>query len=588
MRVFKLLRFLCLNLVVAGLSMPTLSAQAAHTFRILVDPNTELEREVEVFQVEKVGGGYVVIALNPYQPDLERTLLQLGEKKQFGEVPVPGEATWLAYVQDTRRVVARLASTLSESQVPTGTVVLSVRPNDKAGDPVDAGIEAAKALNQLGFPDDAKKLLQSLAGHSAYQSARCKILKALLDLQMPHTPPGADPLPEAADHTLRDILRQCEGLEAEAASRLLARWTIGRVEAQPFLPPEQQITIINDALRLCANRPGGDELLLALARIHYRQGNAEEGTKAIETFLEKFATSPIKDQARELQESLARRAPARGYRLLGHFGPRPLLSALGFSRLTTLAFDPQGRLILLDGRYKSSKVVVADMQTHPLQFKSAEPIHLYKYWEPISVTRDSLDNFYFVDYNEDQIVAADYRGVTISNRIFPTRGDGWKLRYPKVVQCVRDREILTLDVSSRQLYRFDSMGDFLGAQDLSAAGFRSAHALAVAPDGMALLATPDQWAVFDPAQSPKNVQQARRGLIKLKIRDVGMCRWQYVYLFDEKTNRLEKFRRNGEWLTTVIDCKREGIRDPGPWAVSPEGDVVIYDRKNDVLNLFSQ
>lgn len=588
MRIFKFVSFLSLSLAVLGLAAMPLPASAAHTFRIQVDPNTELEREVETFQVEKVGRGYVVLSLNPYQPDLEKTLLQLGEKKQFGEVPVPGEATWLAYVAETRRVVARLASNLSESQVPAGTVVLSARPNDKAGDPVDAAIEAAKALAQLDYRDDAMKLLQSLAGNSAYQSVRCKILKALLDLQMPATPESGKALPEAADKTLRDILRQCEGLEGEAASRLLARWTLDRLEAQPPMPAEQQVNLVNDAIRLCANRPGGDELLLALARIQYREGKAEEGTKAIETFLEKFATSPLKDQVRELQESLTRRAPVRGYRLLGNLGPRPLCSSLGFRRITALAFDPQGRLILLDGKSSPAKVLVADIKTQPLQFNPGEPLLLFKEWEPISVTRDSSGNFYFVDYDKDQIVATDSKGNMISNRIFPDRGDGWKLRSPKRIDCVQDREVLVLDVSSQWLYRFACTGNYLGGTDLSLAGFKSAHAQAVAPDGMALLATRDQWSVFDPASFPKSVQPARRGLVQLKIRDVGMCRWQYVYLFDDNAKRLEKFRRNGEWLTTVIDCNRESIRDPGPWAVSPEGDVVIYDAKNDVLNVFSQ
>jgi hypothetical protein len=588
MRIFHWFGFLGLSFAMLGLSALAIPATAAHTFRIQVDPNTEIEREVECFLVEKVGQGYVVLSLNPYQPDLEKTLLQLGEKRQFGEKPVPGEATWLAYVAETRRVVARLSSTLSESQVPTGTVVLSARPNDKAGDPVDAAIEAAKALAQLDYSGDAQMLLQSLAGNTAHQASRCKILKALLDLQMPATPTAGEALPESADKTLRELLRQCEGLEGEAASRILARWTLARLEAQPTLPAEQQATVINDALRLCANRPGGDELLLALARIHYRQGNAEEGTKAIETFLEKFATSPIKDQARELQERLARRAPARGYRFLGNLGPRSLRATLGFRRITALAFDPQGRLILLDGNSSPAKVVVAEIKTQPVQFKPSEPIYLYKDWEPISVTRDSEENFYFVDYDEDQIVATDSQGYTLSSRIFPTRGAGWKLRSPKLVHGVQDRELLVLDVSSRQLYRFEITGNYIGGMDLSAVGFKSAHAAATAPDGMALLATRDQWSVFDPAKTPMNVQPARRGLIQLKIRDVGMCRWQYVYLFDDNARRLEKFRRNGEWLTTVIDCNREGIRDPGPWAVSPEGDIVIYDVKNDVLNIFSQ
>lgn len=576
---------------ILGLALCVAAAQAKQTFRIHVDAQNEVVRDVDTFEVVKVGGGYATLKLVPFQPDVVGTLIQLGKKNKLGEVPVPGEATWLAYVPSAHLAVVRLATTLSESDVPPGTVVLSVRPDPKAVAPVDGALEAAKALVGLNDAGDARTLLHGMAADPKYESDRCRLLKALLDLQMPAAPTDAKPLPPDSETTLRTLLSNCTGVEADAAAKKFVQWTLERLaqEKKAGASPADRKSILQDATSLINGRPEGDRLLLALAQLYDQTGDAEQGSRAIEDFFKKYPSSAYNDEARKEQEALARRSPARGYRAVGTLGQGRLTQDLGIREVTDLAFDDQGRLLVLDGRSKPRKLLVVQINPEQRTLETKETYPLPKSWDPIAVCAAADGKFYLIDSDEDQLVSfnpADPSGAEVP---FPTRGDGWKLRRPRRL-CIVGNDILVLDTSSEKLYHFGIRDhQYEGAIDLYGHELRDALDVASAPDGKVLVATEETFSVFDPSQTPSTPHKAMRGrTYQLEVNRAAMSRWKYVYLFDTENERLEMFRRSGEWLTTVVDCEKTGIRDPGPWTVSREGDVVLYNYKTDQLYYFTQ
>lgn len=588
---FRLTWLAPLGLAAALLLAPA-SAPAKHSFRIHFQDQTEIVRDVDTFEVVKVGGGFAALKLVPEQPDIAQTLLQLGVKKKLGEVPVPGEATWLAYVRGSNLAIVRLATTLSEADVPLGTVVLSVRPDPKPLSDVDGAIEGSKALLDLGYPDEARALLDGFASDPKYETDRCRLLKSLLDLQMPAAPTKGEILPEDCEKTIRAILSNCSGVEADTAAQRYSKWTLDRLaqirEAGTGIP--EQKTLIQDAISLVDARLGGDQLYLALARLYERNGDAEEGSRVLEQFFKKFPTSSVKEEARQLQDALARRAPARGYRSLGALGTEAVTRALALRDVTDLTFDAEGRLLLLDGSSKPRKLVILTLDPAKRTYEVADSFSLYQKWDPIAVATAPNGYTYFIDSDEGQLVAINPTNDPGAEQLFVARGEGWKLRNPKKVCVVGSQEALVLDVSGEALFRYDlSDQQYKGSIDLEARDLTNPVDVACAPDGKVVVANAEEFSVFDADQGPSALRRAMRGrTFQMEVNRVGVCRWKYVYLFDARAQRLEKFSRSGEWLTTVIDCAKEGIRSPGVWAVNREGEVLIYDRKTDQFYYFTQ
>jgi len=561
---------------------------ALQTFRIHVDDQTEIVREVDSFEVVKVGEGYALLRLQPYQPDAAYTLLQLGKQTKLGETPLPGEAVWLAYVNRSSLVVARLPSNLDPEEVPVGTAVLSVRHDPKATAPVEGAIEAARALKALDQIDDARALLEDMVADPTQSASRCRLLNALLKYQLPEAPAQGEPIPPSAEKTLRSVLDDCAGSEGDAAAERFVQWTLDRLPQLGTSGSDlgAQKTIVRDALGMLSGHDGGDRLLLALANLHARDGSAEEGSRVLERFFREYPASAHIEEARTLQAELARRAPAHGYRSVGALGTGELTEQFPLREVTDLAFDARGRLVILDGRSKPRQILAFQLDPARRTLAVDETLSLSKEWDPIAVCAGDENTYYLIETDEDQVVAVGGDAAPA----FPSRGDHWKLRSPRALCALDDHEVLVLDPSSERLHRF-SVADrqYLGGLDLEANELDEVVDVASAPDGKVALATPEGFCLVTPGQKPEAFHRAMRGsTYRLAVGSVGMCRWRYVYLFDRESQRLEKFRRSGEWLTTVVDCEKEGIRDPALWAVSREGDVVVYDEKTDQLRYFAQ
>lgn len=585
----------------AALALGTILAAAGqaraqgekHTFYLYTDESAYLLTEVETFSLEKAAPGVATLKLTPFRPELEYSILALGRKTEFGEEAAPGEATWLAYVPESGRVVVRLAATIKPSDLPENTVVLSAQQARQAIEPlekVEKGLEAARALQTLGFTEDALALLGAMVENPAYKSYRCLLQKNLLDLraQTADADP-AQPLSGPSLKVFQAILAECQGAEANDAARWFAERALKRIEAASLSDEDAKVAL-SDALRLCLGRPGGDQLLLALARIHYRQGNAEEGAKALDDLDTKYDASLLKDEARALRDRIARRAPARAHNALGALGPGPLRSQFLLKSVTDATFDPQGRLIVLDRESNPSQIAVFSVDFGQRALLPLQTIPLFKKYEPLSVARAGNGEFFVLEKNKKQVIVLDERGEELYDRTILREGEGWKLRSPLALRLARDKELLILDPGSGGVLRFEiPSGRYIGLITLKGVDLEDARFFTTSPTGMAGAASRQFWSAFSPADGPKTRQSAMRGrTVRIEVDGIGMCRWGYVYLFDRATKKLEKFRQNGLWLTTVIDCSAAGVREPAVWAISPEGDAVLYDRSKDQFFAFVQ
>lgn len=567
----------------------TLPAAAKHTFRVKVD-GTDIDRTVDTFVVEKVGtGGIVILKLQPPQPDLAGSLLQLGKKTKYSEEPVSGEASWLAYVASSNRVVARMPSNVTSKEVPDDTIVLSTRPNPKPIDPVDGALDAAEALAKLDLQSDALELLRSLAEDPTYKANRCRLLTMVMKIQAPGEPKAGEPFPAEAERTLQSIMTECStGPETDAAGQYYMAWTLARIKSLPKDAGIDAKTILNDAKKILAKGQWGDMVLLTLAQISYDEGDAEEGSKILKQFFVEYPASPLKDKARALQENLERRAPVKSHKKAGIVGGVNVSKSLGLKKVAAIAFDPKGNFILVD-QGSPAKVRVLSIDLAKLEYKVEREFSLpNKDWEPVAVASDSKGNLFFLDNDETQVVGVDPKGEALSV-VFPNKGDDWKLRALDGIAVVRDSELLVLDSSSEGVHRYSiEKGDQVGFAALEGTEVEAAKHLAVAPDGIVTVAINSHVSVFDAKTGTKGATLATRNKNEFAIGRVGMDRWRYVYLFDSKAKNIEKMRRNGQWLNTVINYEKEGIPSSSLWAISPEGDVLLYDSSNDQLIAFTQ
>jgi hypothetical protein len=579
------------------LALRPLSAQ--ETFTVMVEPEP-LQRELQRFEVLKADDGYILFELvSPVERHyLEQARYLLGRTNEAGGfTPVAGEPVWLATLpgtpgQNTYRILARMPSAELENAPVEDLTLISVKPEPGGTDPVDGAIEAADALVRLQEPDAAVRLLRQFAEDSRHRESRCRVLEALLDLQVADQPPTGNAIPSDVEATLHSLLTTCQGAEAEAAARVLTEWTLARVtrllESDSSADPDPKI-LLRDALNLVGTRPGGDGLLLALARAHERQGYAEEGSQTIEQFLKTYPGSPLREEARDLQAALNRRVPASGYRNAGTVGPSGICEALDIRELTALRFDSEGHLLILDGKSKPRQVLCTTIRFPARTLEILETVGVSKEWDPVDVDRSTDGTFYVVETDDDQLLALHGGNPVPKEELFAKSGEDWKLRNARRVSLLQDREILVFDPSSEAIHRFLPGNLYVDSIDLKGFDFRDALDFSAAPDGQILVVNEEGFSLFAPDSGPKEFRRALLGNNEpLRISGCGTDRWRYVYLFDRKSERLEKFRRNGNWLTTVIDCPKEGIEDPDLWTVSPEGDIVLYDRKTDALYLFAQ
>ncbi len=597
MRGPNLLRLTLSLLSFVFLALRPVSAQ--ETFTVMVEPEP-LQRELQRFKVLKADEGYILLDLvSPVERRyLEQARYLLGRANDAGGfTPVAGEPVWLATLpgtsgQNNYRILARMPSAELENAAVEDLTLISVKPEPGGTDPVDGALEAADALVRLQEPDAADSLLRQFAEDPRHRESRCRVLKALLDLQVADQSPTGDAIPSEVEANLRSLLTECQGAEAEAAARVLTDWTLARVQRlleSGSSAGSDPKNLLRDALNLVGTRPGGDRLLLALARVHERQGYAEEGSQTIEQFLKTYPGSPLREEARDLQAALNRRVPASGYRNAGTVGPSGIRKALNIRELTALQFDSEGNLLILDGESKPRQVLCTAIRFPARTLEILDTVDVSEDWDPVDVDRSTDGTFYVVETDDDQLLALHSGNPDSVEEIFAKSGEDWKLRNARRVSLLQDREILVFDPSSEAVHRFLPGNLYVDSIDLKAFDFRDALDFSAAPDGQILVVNEEGFSLFPPDSGPKEYRRALLGNNEpVVISGCGTDRWRYVYLFDRKSERLEKFRRNGNWLTTVIDCREEGIEDPELWTVSPEGDIVIYDRESDALYLFAQ
>ncbi len=566
--------------------------RAKQTFHFYQDENNYVVMEVETFAVEKAGPGYATLLLNPYPVELANSILALGKKTEFGEEALPGEATWLAYVPQSKRVVVRLAATLTPDLVPAGMVVLSAQQAKTQLTPVEIAeraLEAARALQSLGFSADALSLLEDMAQNPAYEASRCRILKAILELQAPATLDSAQDIPEVAHKTLRDILTRCQGAEADETSRWFSARQIKRVELAG-LPLKESKALLNDARNLCGERPGGDALLLALARLHRQDGLAEEGLKALDLFEKTYGKSSLAEEARNLKAVFQRRIPARSHQYAGPAGPERARKAFDLREVTAMCSGPKGQLVVADRGSDPPQIVLLDFDPVARSLNLAKTFFLDSKARPISVAWSASGEFFVLDSRKKQILVLNDKGEEQPDRCIAREGEGWKFDEPKQIALLQNSEVLVLDAGAPGIHRFSvAKGRHLGFISLKSAKLGSIKCFDCAPDGLIGVASSNAWTVFTAEEGPQKTEKAERGRTQeLSVKGIALGRWRNVYLFDGGENRIEKFRRDGVWLITVADFRKDAVGEPDLYALTPDGDILVYNGSKDRFFFYAQ